>query len=1125
MVIEMHSRIKKRGGILSLIVIMAAACIFYMMKSSEKHDTSVINLERDTTTICHLRVCHLENPIGIDEGTPVFSWQMQGEKRGLAQSAYRILLASSKEELEQEQYLWDSGKIAASGSVGIPYGGEPLEAKSRYYWQVTVWNEEDTPFTSEEEAFFETGLMGEGMQDAKWISAPEVLKVTDDSDESFVYSMKYDTSVTNNDASFIFGATEGRYGDMYLCQIRNHDERAAFSLRRIRGGMTDSEEDVEETDITACRRDDISAFAVELQVDHEMLSVTINGKKIGDYTIDAVPVGAVGYYMSRRTSYVYLDNLLVQDGAGNVLYEDDFEGEETVFSPYYVSVEDGRLKIGSGLMLTKYYESPAPLFYREFAVEDKEIERARIYMTALGSFALLCNGQPVSEDYFAPGKFVYNQELTYMTYDVTDLLNRGESNAMGITLLHGWYDRAVGFPEIFNPWGDKNALLGMLEIRYRDGSMTTVATDEAFWCSTDGPIREDDIYQGEFYDATLEQENFGKAGFSHESWQPAKTDAVNDAYLTMPLRGKENEPIRCVEELTPVSVSEPEENVFVYDFGQNFAGTCRIRVTGTRGQLLTLRYAEALNTETMDNRDDEIGTVWTENLLTAEATDYYVLKGNSEAESFEPAYTYHGFRYLQITGLEDALPIEDIKGIVLSSDLDVTGSFESSNELLNQFYQSTLWSQRSNFLDNPTDCAQRDERHGWAGDAQVFSLTASYHMNTYQFYRKYLKELMLLQTPEGAFPDIAPRNFSTGWDGGENGAANNCWGDAAVVITWNLYSQYGDRLILEENYDALCRWMEVLINSSDDYIRHWGGYGDHLSFEDTPAEVSDTAWCARSADLISKMAQILGREEDAEHYRQIYENYKKAWQNAFVQEEGITVCDTQTSYALGLAFDLFPEEMKDDAAVRLNTLAEYSGYHTNTGYSGIGYLLPAFSKSGLTQTAYRYLLQESYPSLLYPVKQGATTVYESLSVYTEKEDGTYYLQGSMNHCALGAAAGWLYTNVLGIKSDESDPGYHHILLEPEADASLAYVEGSYESAYGKIAIEWEQVENGYDFHITIPANTTAVLKLPAPGDGRQYMEGGQPIEDVLGVLYLDSDPEEEKVIFEIASGSYVFTVE
>lgn len=1113
----MSSKVMKGCGVVLIAVLMITGCTVPYKNIFNKNDIVVMSEKTDSISINHLRVCYLENPIGIDEEKPMFSWRMQGDSRGLAQSAYRIMLAESQEELEQEHYLWDSGKVTASESVGISYEGEKLAPKTRYYWQVTVWDSEDRPVISKEEAFFETGLMGEGMQNAKWISAPHVMEIADDLEDSLVYSVEYDMSVINATASFVFGATGGKYGDMYLCQIYNDEDRAAFRLRTMRGGRMDEEGTVEETDITACRTGNLSDFEVELQIDHENLTVTINGSKIGDYMIDAVPVGAIGYYMSRGTSYVYLDNLLVQDGSGQVLYRDDFEKEETVFAPYYVAVEDGRLKIGSGLMLTQYYESPASLFYREFTLENKEIESARIYMTALGSFEVICNGEAVSDDYFAPGKLAYNRELTYVTYDVTSLLRCGEKNALGITLLHGWYDRAVGYPEIYSPSGDQNALMGMLEIRYQDGTVETIATDEAFLCSADGPVREDDIYQGEFYDATLKQDDFGKAGFSHEDWQPAWTDAVDEKYLTLPLRGKENEPIRCVEELTPVSVFEPKENVFVYDFGQNFAGTCRIQVTGERGQVLTLRYGEALNTEMMRNRDDEVGTIWTENLLTAEATDYYVLKGDADSESFEPKFTYHGFRYLQITGLEEPLPIEDVKGIVLSSDLEQTGSFESSNELLNQFYESTRWSQKSNFLDNPTDCAQRDERHGWAGDAQVFSLAASYHMNTCQFYRKYLRELRFYQTQDGAFWDIAPLNIG--------GLGNNCWGDASVVMTWNLYNQYGARTILEENFDALCRWMKYLIDTSDNYIRYWDGYGDHLSFEDTPKEVTDTAWCAHSADLISRMAEVLGRTEEAEYYRQIYENYKTAWQNAFVQEGGITVCDTQTSYALGLAFHLFPEEMEEDAAGRLNLLAEYSGYHINTGYSGIGYLLPALSEYGLTQTAYEYLLQESFPSLLYPVKNGATTTYESLFVYTENEDGTYQVGGSLNHYAFGAPASWIYTDVLGIKSDENAPGYHHILLKPETSDALAYAKGSYQSVYGEIKVEWRRTDNGYAFDIEIPANTTAVLTLPLPPDGKQYSESGRSIDSAEGVQYLENNPEKDKAEFDIVSGSYSFVVE
>ncbi|MCH5262904.1 MAG: family 78 glycoside hydrolase catalytic domain [Lachnospiraceae bacterium] len=1115
----MDSKVLKKRGIALVVLFIMAGCIVSCGRTSDKNDASVIERGTESVTINHLRTCHLDNPIGIDEKVPEFSWRMEGTARGLYQSAYRIVLARSEEQLAKEQYLWDSGKVLSSESVGIAYEGEKLTPKTRYFWQVTVWDGNDEVFTSNETAYFETGLMGEGMPNAGWLSVPEVTGKEEREQETLVYTVNYDMSVINTESSFVFGAAHGRYGDMYLCQIYNDEEHAAFSLRTMHQGRLDAEETLEETDITACRGEDISAFAVELQIEHENLSVTINGTKVADYTIDAVPVAAVGYYKSRGVSYAYLDNLLVQDYTGNILYEDDFEEEETIFSPYYAAVEEGRLKIGSGLLLTayRYYNGSAPLFYREFALEDKEIDRARIYMTALGSFELICNGQAVSDDYFAPGKLAYNQELAYVTYDVTSLLKRGENNALGVTLLHGWYDRGVGYPEDYNARGDKNALMGMLEIRYRDGSTQTVVTDGEFWCSTDGPVREDDIYQGEFYDATMEQNGFGIAGFSHENWIPADTNAVADKYFTLPLKGKENEPIRCVEEMTPLSVSEPEENVYVYDFGQNFAGTVRIRVTGERGQTITLRYGEALNTETMRNKDDAVGCVWTENLLTAEATDYYVLKGAPEGESYEPMFTYHGFRYLQITGLSEPIPIENVAGIVLSSDLEQTGDFECSNELLNQYYRNTVWSQRSNFMDNPTDCAQRDERHGWAGDAQVFSLTASYHMNTYQFYRKYLNELGLLQTPEGAFTDIAPAIMG--------GLGNNCWGDAAVVLTWNLYTQYGGRSILEENYEALCKWMDYLVDTSDDYIRNHGGYGDHLSSEDTPAELSDTAWCAHSAELISKMALILGKTEDAAYYGQVYENYKTAWQNAFVTEGGITVCDTQTSYALGLAFGLFPEDMEESAADRLNTLAEYSAYHINTGYSGIGYLLPALSEAGMSQTAYGLLLREDYPSLLHLADRGATTIYESLNVYRENDDGTYSIYGSMNHYAFGAPAGWLYTGVLGIKSDENAPGYHHILLEPEVSDALTYAKGSYESIYGDIKVEWKQTEQGYAFDIEIPANTTATLELPVPGDGKEYYESDTPVEKANGVQYLGEDSEKGKVKIEIASGSYYFRVE
>ena len=747
-------------------------------------------------------------------------------------------------------------------------------------------------------------------------------------------------------------------------------------------------------------------------------------------------------------------------------------------------MENQRLKIGSGMLLTPGYEDVAPTFRRSFTLKKQEIKQARLYMTALGSFDISCNGQSISDDYFAPGKLAYNQALSYVTYDITTALEAGQENVLGLTLLHSWYDRAVGYPETWNPWGTTNALCGKLTIEYADGSQETLFTDETFKYNLDGPVRFDDIYHGEYYDATKELTGYDCSGYDDSDWLQAEVNQIDSTYLDLPLIGKQNEPIRQVAAITPLSMTEPIEHVYVYDFGQNFAGTCQAKLSGKSGQTVTFRYGEALNTENLANKDDVVGSIWTESLLTAEATDYYVLKGTPEGELFSPEFTFHGFRYLQITGLDSPPALEDIQGIVLSSDLKQTGGFECSDEVLNQYYQNTIWSQRSNFFDNPMDCPQRDERHGWAGDAQVFSLAASYHMDTYCFYRKYLTELRMLQSDAGSYSDMAPRNFATRPDGKGGNASNNCWGDASMVICWNLYNQYGDVTILEENYDALCKWMNMLIDSSDDYIRNYGGYGDHLSTEDTPTNVSDTAWCAHSADLLSQIATVLNKPEDALHYQKVFENYKQAWQDAFIQQEGITTCNTQTSYALGLAFHLFPEEQIAAAAAQLNLLAEYSGNYVHTGFSGIDYILPAYSENGYLETAYKFLLQQEYPSLLYPATQGATTVPEQLAGYRPNEDGTYTLDGSLNHYAYGSPVDWIYSHILGIQSDPDAPGYKHIIISPSPGGNLTYAKGCYLSSYGPISVSWEQVEDGYQLHVSIPANTTATVILPASGDAQ-----------------------------------------
>ena len=922
--------------------------------------------------------------------------------------------------------------------------------------------------------------------------------------------------VQNTSACFAFGAENGRYGSMTLCEIQNQDEETVFTAKDI-AELNSNTESLSAYVNTA----EDGIYRVDLQVRDQQMEVSINGSVIGEFPILSTSPGAIGYYKSRGTEYAYLDDIVVKDELENVCYEENFEGESTIFAPYQVVVEDGRCKVGSGLMLSGEMEDPAPVFERTLELEEKEIDHASLYLTALGSYEVSIDGQAVTDNFMDPGKLAYNQYLSYMTYDVTNILTekkqgeeRGEEqtekipafHTWSMTLLHGWYDRGVGYPEIYSPWGEKNALRGALVVTYQDGSQQIIGTDEEFQVTLDGPIRENDVYQGEFYDASKVIDFKGLDGIEDDAdeytdesidnrgtdagnkatvkWQPAAVDDVDSRYEEISYIGKANEAIRCVQELTPISVSEPVNGTYVYDFGQNFAGVCRIKMNAGEGDLVTFRYGEALNTEKLGNKDDAVGTIWTENLLTADATDYYLAVEGEQ--TYQPVSVYHGFRYLQITGLNEAPAVEDVTGIVLSSDLVSTGEFECSDELVNQYWNNAVWSQRSNFVDNPTDCAQRDERHGWAGDAQIFSGMACYNSAVDDFYRKYLTELCDLQSEDGAFPDMAPRNFGTGWDGRGGAGGNNCWGDAAVVIAWNLYTQYGDVNVLEEHYEALCKWVDYLEEHSENGLRLGEtGYGDHFSVESTPKGLTDTAWSAHSADLLSKISTILGKEQEAIHYNQLFEQFREAWLKEYVSEDGVIECYSQTAYALGLEFHLFPENLKQTAAECLLNNVTFNQYEFHAGYAGLSYLLPVLSEAGHSDVAYEILCNTGERSLLYPVTQGATTTPEYLSAYRET-DGELLLDGSLNHYAYGAPAEWLYTHVLGIQSDEEHPGFKHFYIKPEVTGKWAYARGAYESMYGRIEVSWEQKEDGYEYHIVIPANTTATVELA----GMERMELG-----------------------------------
>lgn len=1150
---ERKAGLKRTGLLFGVILFLFVAGVTLNSCGASKVKTAeIVNQQTD----------YRVNPVGIDDPVPVFSWQMSSDEKDKSQSAYRIMVWEhgiedeeiTKKSREISNYVWDSGKVEGDLSISIPYEGEELKPQTRYDWTVEVWDEEDKIYTSEA-AYFETGLMGDFPKEAHWISIQDTFAdenldlqssdtidttyttyikddMTVDSDLSYstisTYSIQYTMEVQNTSACFVFGAVDGWYGSMTLCEIRNQDEETVFTVK----DMAELNSGIEFPAAYIDTAED-GSYQVNLQVKDQQMKVTVNDGVIGEFPIPGTSLGAIGYYKSRGTQYAYLDDIVVKDELGNICYAENFEEESTIFAPYHIVIENGRCKVGSGLMLSGgvcgRMEDPAPVFERTIELEEKEIDHARLYLTALGSYEVSLDGQKVTDNFMDPGKLAYNQYLSYMTYDVTGLLKgekQGEeqtengvisaSHTWRMTLLHGWYDRGVGYPEIYSPWGEKNALRGALIVTYRDGTQQVIGTDEEFQVTLDGSIRKNDVYQGEFYDASramafsdseCKKDNVEnniedntedntedsktltakyQCGIAAVTWQPAAVDEIDPRYDEIPYIGKANEPIRCVQELTPISVSEPVSGTWVYDFGQNFAGVCRIKMNAGEGDLVTLRYGEALNTEKLGNKDDAIGTIWTENLLTADATDYYLAVDGEQ--TYQPVSVYHGFRYLQITGLKEAPALEDVTGIVLSSDLTLTGEFECSDELVNRYFSNAVWSQRSNFVDNPTDCAQRDERHGWAGDAQIFSGMACYNSRADDFYRKYLTELCTLQSEDGAFPDMAPRNFGTGWAGRGGAGGNNCWGDAAVVIAWNLYTQYGDVNVLEEHYEALCKWVDYLEEHSENGLRSGEtGYGDHFSVESTPKGLTDTAWSAHSAELLSKISTILGKKQEAVHYQQLFEQFRDAWLNEYVSEDGMIECYSQTAYALGLEFQLFPEELRQTAADCLLNNITFNRYEFHVGYAGLSYLLPALSEAGYSDTAYEMLCYSGERSLLYPVTQGATTTPEYLSAYQEI-DGELILDGSLNHYAYGAPAKWLYTHVLGIQSDEEHPGFKHFYVKPEVTGKWTYAKGAYESMYGRIEVSWEQKKDGegYEYHLVIPANTTATVEL----EGMERMELG-----------------------------------
>jgi alpha-L-rhamnosidase len=750
---------------------------------------------------------------------------------------------------------------------------------------------------------------------------------------------------------------------------------------------------------------------------------------------------------------------------------------------------------------------PAQYFRTKFEVK-KKIASAILYITSHGMYEAWINGRRVGDAYLSPGWTSYNKRLQYQVYDVTDLLSNG-NNVTGVVLGNGWYRGFLAWSGNKNSYGNTLGLLYQLQVNYSDGSTLTVVSDNN-WKSSTGSIRFDEIYHGETIDAREERTGWATAGYSDNNWSPVKTATYNLDNLVSTY----NEPIRKHETFKPVKIITTPKGEKVIDFGQNLVGWVMVKASGKAGDRVSIKHAEVL---------DKYGNFYLDNMRIAKAASNYILKGGGE-EQFEPHFTFFGFRYIRLDDYPGEIKPENFTAVTVYSDMRPTGTFTSSNPLINQLQHNIQWGQRGNFLDVPTDCPQRDERLGWTGDAQAFSRTASFNFGVNNFFAKWLRDVEADQI-DGSVPFVIPNVL------GPNSAGSTGWADVCTIVPWNIYLAYGDTNILRNQYESMKAWVGFMERNSTNYLwnkgYHFGDWLFYRPFDDNDGKSAVTdkymiAQCffAHSTNLVIKAATVLGKMDDVAKYSALLKNIKDAYIKEYVTTNGRLVSSTQTAYVLALNFDMLPESLRQQAAAKLVENIKAYNNHLTTGFLGTPYLCHVLSRFGYSDVAYTLLLQETYPSWLYPVKMGATTIWERWDGI--KPDSTFQTPGmnSFNHYAYGAIGDWMYRVVAGLDTDPDGPGYKKIKIQPYIGKGLTQASATLDTYYGKASSGWKLEGNSIKMDVEIPANSTAMVYIPSAANST-ITENGTELSTIKDISVTGN--EKGYTIVKLGSGSYHFT--
>lgn len=1192
-------------------------------------DTNVLA----SSSLIDLRVDYETRPMVLESTAPDFSWRMPSNVQSASQTAYAIEVKA-----ESGEKVWQSGKIISSDSLGIRYSGKPLSPITKYNWTVNIWDEKGRQIKGEswfETGLMATNI--KAWSDAKWIggSADDLVLW---SDYLTVFQLNVDVQldklVKAERAAFLYGGNDPRlHNKNYNTQGQANSKDESYialeldignlvrktglaKLNIYRAGFINTDRKdipiislpitdkaVNSNNMYEPHKISVASVfgSVNISVDDILVSpshgLNINPLAFGgsleikggsgDYV--AFPALAnLGFGVAKKQS-AYFSNIQVRNyrSPSNVLFAAG-QKQSSMHDEIFITPKSTNIRITSEgayhvqatnkpfVILADPSRLSTPMLRTEFELTQKHIKKARIYATARGIYELYVNGKRVGDEYFTPGLTQYNKHHPYQAYDVTTLLREGEANAIGAWLSEGWWSGNSSYSGVnWNYFGDRQSFLAKLLVTYEDGSTTEINTNPDTWhVFHGGPVRYGSFFQGEVYDARLEQNISGWASPKFDTAKWAKANEVtleesafiaqenhnqntNDlitSYKSMNLIGHQGNGPRAVAKLQAQSVEEVRPGIFVYDMGQNMVGVPQITLNNSKpGQRIVIRYSEVKYPDLPKYKNDSLtGMLMTENFRAAMVQDIFYAKGG--ADIIQPRFTFHGYRFLEISGIDEALPLESVNSKVISSVSKFTAHYETSNPLVNQLWKNITWSMRGNFLSIPTDTPARNERMGWNGDLNVFVRTATYLADVDPFLRRHLTAMHDIQGDNGRFTDIAPI--------GAGGFGGTLWGSAGITVPWVMYQQYGDLSSLRANYPAMKRYTNYLwskINPETGILID-GPLGDWLSPE---ANKNDNtllweAYHLYILEVMAKTAKLVGTETDRTLFTARHKERKEFFNRVYVSKKtgktihsgmmtgwGVpsskegkvlpeikgTLVDTQASYAIPLAINAFDEKNLPLAKINLaatiirenldDSGITRPGCSLMTGFIGTASLMPALSKAKRADVAYCLLQQQSYPSWLYSVVNGSTTIWERLNSYTLNDGfGDNNSMNSFNHYSFGAVGAWMISDSLGIQQDENIPGYKHFMLRPTPDPTgkMTWAKGFYDSNYGCIKSGWKLLENATTYNFTIPANTSATLFLKSDNEKSISHRANS------GVIRFISFTNGE-AIYELTAGDFSFKIE